>query len=64
MARKAEADAKGPGEFFWFAMGLLPDDFGLVSIPVTLLIWVVFRADLVSRRSVSEFFRRIKAAFA
>ena len=42
MARKPAADAKGPREFFWFAMGLAPDDFELVLIPITLVIGVAF----------------------
>jgi hypothetical protein len=28
--RKTESDSKGPGEFIWFALELLPDELFLV----------------------------------
>lgn len=48
--RKTEADSKGPGEFIFFALELLPDELFLVSIVIGVvfgLIWLlgwVFRS--------------------
>jgi len=42
--RKTESDSKGPGEFVWFAMELLPDELWLVSMVIGVvfgLIWLV-----------------------
>jgi len=42
--RKTEADSKGPGEFIFFALELLPDELFLVSIVIGLvfgLIWLI-----------------------
>jgi hypothetical protein len=40
--RKAEPDSKKLGEFIWFAMEFLPDEFWLISIVIGVvfaLIW-------------------------
>jgi hypothetical protein len=48
--RKTESDYKGPGEFVWFALELLPDELFVISIVIGVvfgLIWLlgaVFRA--------------------
>jgi len=42
--RKTESDSKGPGEFIWFALELLPDELWLVSMVIGVvfgLIWLV-----------------------
>jgi len=42
--RKTESDSKGPGEFIWFALELLPDELFLVSMVIGVvfgLIWFV-----------------------
>ena len=42
--RKTEADSKGPGEFIFFALEWLPDEFFLVSIVIGVvfgLIWLI-----------------------
>jgi hypothetical protein len=42
--RKTESDSKGPDEFVWFALELLPDELWLVSVVIGVvfgLIWLV-----------------------
>jgi hypothetical protein len=42
--RKTESDSKGPGEFIFFALGLLPDELFVVSIVIGAvfgLIWLI-----------------------
>ena len=42
--RKTKSDSKGPGEFIWFALELLPDELFLVSMVIGVvfgLIWLV-----------------------
>jgi len=42
--RKTEDDSKGPGEFIFFALELLPDELFLVSIVIGVafgLIWLI-----------------------
>lgn len=42
--RKTESESKGPGEFVWFALELLPDELFLISIVVGVvfgLIWLL-----------------------
>ena len=42
--RKAQPDAKGPGEFIFFALELLPDELFLISIVIGVvfgLVWIV-----------------------
>lgn len=42
--RNTESDPKGPGEFVWFAMEMLPDELFLVSIVIGVvfgLIWLI-----------------------
>jgi len=42
--RKKESDSKGPGEFIFFALELLPDELFIVSVLVGVvfgLIWLI-----------------------
>jgi hypothetical protein len=42
--RKTESESKGPGEFIFFALELLPDELWLVSIVIGVvfgLIWLI-----------------------
>jgi hypothetical protein len=42
--RKTESDSKGPGEFIFFALELLPDELFIVSVVVGAvfgLIWLI-----------------------
>lgn len=44
MARKTDTDSKGPGEFIFFALELLPDELWLVSIVIGVvfgLVWLL-----------------------
>jgi hypothetical protein len=44
MMRRADPDSKGPGEFIFFALDLLPDELFLISIVVGVifgLIWLL-----------------------
>jgi hypothetical protein len=42
--RKTQSDSKGPGEFIFFALELLPDELFIVSVVVGVvfgLIWLI-----------------------
>ena len=52
--RKAESDPKGPGEFIFFAMELLPDELFLVSIVIGVVFGLVCLLGSVLRSFWSE----------
>ena len=54
MPRKAEPDSKGPGEFIFFVMELLPDELWPVSIAIGLVFGLVWMMREVFRSFFSE----------
>ena len=53
MPREAERDHKGPGEFVWFAMELLPDELWPVSIVVGVVFGLIWLLGIVFQRLLS-----------
>jgi hypothetical protein len=49
--RKMESDSKGPGEFFWFALELLPDELWLISIVIGVVFGLVWLIRVIFRMS-------------
>ena len=52
--RKTEADSKGPGEFIFFALELLPDELFLVSMAIGLVFGLVWLLGAVFRSFFGE----------
>jgi hypothetical protein len=52
--KKTEPDSKGPGEFIFFAMELLPDELWLVSIAVGLVFGLIWLISMVVRTFLAE----------
>ena len=55
--RKRESDSKGPGEFIFFALELLPDELFVISIVIGVVFGLIWLLGAVFR----SFFRRITA---
>jgi hypothetical protein len=49
MAWQREPDRKGPGDFFWFALELLPDEFWPISIAVGAVFTLVWLLGMLFR---------------
>jgi len=49
-----ESDSKGPGEFFWFALELLPDELWLISIVIGVVFGLIWLLGAVFRSFFSE----------
>jgi len=52
--RKTESDSKGPGEFIWFALELLPDELFLVSMVIGVVFGLVWLLGAVFRSFFGE----------
>jgi hypothetical protein len=52
--RKTESDSKGPGEFIWFALELLPDELFLVSMVIGVVFGLVWLVGWVFRSFFGE----------
>lgn len=52
--RKAESDRKGPDEFIWFALELLPDELFLVSVVIGVVFGLVWLLGWVFRSFFGE----------
>jgi hypothetical protein len=52
--RKAESDRKGPGEFVFFAMEMLPDELWLVSLVIGAVFGLIWLLGAVFRSFFGE----------
>ena len=52
--RKTESDSKGPGEFIWFALELLPDELFLVSMVIGVVFGLIWLLGAVFRSFFGE----------
>jgi len=49
--REIESDSHGPGEFVWFALEFLPDEFFVVSIVIGIVFWLIWFIREIFRMS-------------
>ncbi len=54
MPRKAEPDAKRPGEFIFFALESLPDELFLISIVIGIVFGLIWLLGAVFRSFFGE----------
>ena len=52
--RKRESDSKGPGEFIFFALELLPDELFLVSVVIGVVFGLIWLLGAVFRSFFGE----------
>jgi hypothetical protein len=52
--KKAEPDSRGPGEFAFFAMEMLPDEFWPISILIAVVFGLVWLLGAVFRSFFGE----------
>jgi len=52
--REIESDSHGPGEFVWFALEHLPDEFFVVSIVIGVVFGLVWLLGAVFRSFFGE----------
>ena len=54
MMRRTESESKGPGEFIFFALELLPDELFVVSIVVGVVFGLIWLLGTVLRSFFGE----------